>query len=65
MVISYVVIFSLSSVLREIYNKEINFKNLLGGCSMTIVCVGVLSICLLLIAIAIKLSVIIMEKKEY
>ena len=65
MVITYFVIFALSTFLKEKSDLITKLAELFNKSSMSIICIGIVLIGLIIIGLAIKSSIIIMEKKEY
>lgn len=65
MLITYFVIFTLSTLLKENSNVLTKLFGFLGGHSLSEICSGAFLVSLAIIFIAIKVSIAIMEKKEY
>lgn len=65
MVITYFVIFALSTFLKEKSDLITKLAKLFNKSSMSMICIGIVLIGLIIIGLAIKSSIIIMEKKEY
>ena len=65
MVITYFVIFALSTFLKEKSDLITKLAELFNKSSMSMICIGIVLIGLIIIGLAIKSSIIIMEKKEY
>lgn len=65
MIITNFAIFGLSTLLKEKLDLIVNLMEIFSKYSMTMICSGIIAVSLIVIGIAIKLSVIIMEKKEY
>ena len=65
MVITYFAIFALSTVLKEKSDLLANMVELFSKYSMVMIFIGILSVGLVIIGIAIKISISIMNKKEY
>ena len=65
MVITYFVIFALSTFLKEKSDLITKLAKLFNKSSMSMICIGIVLIALIIIGLAIKSSIIIMEKKEY
>ena len=65
MVITYFAIFALSTFLKEKSDLLANMVELFSKYSMVMIFIGILSVGLVIIGIAIKISISIMNKKEY
>ena len=65
MVITYFVIFSLSTFLKEKSDLITKLAELFNKSSMSMICIGIVLIGLIMIGLSVKSSIIIMEKKEY
>ena len=65
MVITYFAIFALSTFLKEKSDLLANMVELFSKYSMVMIFIGILSVGLVIIGIAIKISISIMDKKEY
>lgn len=65
MVITYFAIFALSTFLKEKSDLLANIVELFSKYSMVMIFIGILSVGLVIIGIAIKISISIMNKKEY
>lgn len=65
MVISYFAIFALSTFLREKSNELSSFIGFFSKYSLTMIGIGAASLGAIIIGILVKLSIIILEKKEY
>lgn len=65
MVITYFVIFALSTFLREKSDLITKLAELFNKSSMSMICIGIVLIGLIMIGLSVKSSIIIMEKKEY
>lgn len=65
MVITYFVIFALSTFLKEKSDLITKLAELFNKSSMTMICIGIVLIGLIMIRLSVKSSIIIMEKKEY
>ena len=65
MVITYFLIFALSTLLKEKSNFLAELMEIFSKNSMSMICLGILVVSVLIIGGAVKLSVMIMEKKEY
>lgn len=65
MVITYFVIFALSTFLKEKSDLITKFAELFNKSSMSMICIGIVLIGLIMIGLSVKSSIIIMEKKEY
>lgn len=65
MVITYFVIFALSTFLKEKSNLITKLAELFNKSSMSMICIGIVLIGLIMIGLSVKSSIIIMEKKEY
>lgn len=65
MVITYFVIFALSTFLKEKSDLITKLAELFNKSSMSMICIGIVLICLIMIGLSVKSSIIIMEKKEY
>lgn len=65
MVITYFAIFALSTFLKEKSNLITKLAELFNKSSMSMIFIGTVLIGLIIIGLAIKSSIIIMEKKEY
>ncbi|MEB3060447.1 ABC-2 transporter permease [Parvimonas micra] len=65
MVITYFVIFALSTFLKEKSDLITKLAELFNKSSMTMICIGIVLIGLIMIGLSVKSSIIIMEKKEY
>ena len=64
MVITYFIIFALST-LKEKSDFLAKLMEIFSKNSMSMICLGILVVSILIIGVAVKLSVMIMEKKEY
>ncbi|WP_459541390.1 ABC-2 transporter permease [Parvimonas micra] len=65
MVITYFVIFALSTFLKEKSDLITKLAELFNKSSMSMICIGIVLIGLIMIGLSVKSSIIIMEKKEY
>lgn len=65
MVITYFLIFALSTLLKEKSDFLVKLMEVLSKNSMPIICLGIIVVSILIISIAIKASIMIIEKKEY
>ena len=65
MMITYFAIFALSTFLKEKSDLLANMVELFSKYSMVMIFIGILSVGLVIIGIAIKISISIMNKKEY
>lgn len=65
MVITYFLIFALSTLLKEKSNFLAELMEIFSKNSISMICLGILVVSILIIGLAVKLSVMIMEKKEY
>lgn len=65
MIITYFLIFVLSTLLKEKSDFLTKLMRIFSKYSITIICLGIIAVSILIISIAIKLSIMIMEKKEY
>lgn len=65
MVITYFLIFALSSLLKEKSDFLAKLMEIFSKNLMTTICLGIIVVSILIIGIAIKSSIMIMEKKEY
>ena len=65
MVITYFVIFALSTFLKEKSDLITKLAELFNRSSMSMICIGIVLIGLIMIGLSVKSSIIIMEKKEY
>ena len=65
MMITYFAIFALSTFLKEKSDLLANMVELFSKYSMVMIFIGILSVGLVIIGIAIKISISIMDKKEY
>ena len=65
MVITYFVIFALSTFLKEKSDLLANMVELFSKYSMVMIFIGIVLVGLVIIGIAIKISISIMDKKEY
>lgn len=65
MVITYFVIFVLSTFLKEKSDLITKLAELFNKSSMSMICIGIVLIGLIMIGLSVKSSIIIMEKKEY
>lgn len=65
MVITYFAIFTLSTLLKEKSAFFVKLIEISGKYSISVICMGITFLGLIIIGIAIKSSVVIMEKKEY
>ena len=65
MVITYFVIFALSTFLKEKSDLITKLAELFNKSSMSMICIGIVLIGLIMIGLSEKSSIIIMEKKEY
>ena len=65
MVITYFLIFALSTMLKEKSNFLAELMEIFSKNSISMICLGILVVSILIIGLAVKLSVMIMEKKEY
>ncbi|VPH81289.1 Uncharacterised protein [Streptococcus pneumoniae] len=65
MVITYFLIFALSTLLKEKSDFLVKLMEIFSKNSMSVICLGIMVVSILIIGVAIKLSVMIMEKKEY
>ena len=65
MVITYFLIFALSTLLKEKSDFLVELMEIFSKNSISIICLGILVVSILIIGLAVKLSVMIMEKKEY
>ena len=65
MVIAYFAIFALSTFFKEKSDLLANMVELFSKYSMVVIFIGILSVGLVIIGIAIKISISIMDKKEY
>ena len=65
MVITYFVIFALSTFLKEKSDLITKLAELFNKSSMSMICIGIVLIGLIMIGLSVKYSIIIMEKKEY
>ncbi|MFS9305597.1 ABC-2 transporter permease [Streptococcus peroris] len=65
MVITYFLIFALSTLLKEKSDFLAKLMEIFSKNSMSMICLGILVVSVLIIGGAVKLSVMIMEKKEY
>ena len=65
MVITYFLIFALSTLLKEKSDFLAELMEIFSKNSISIICLGILVVSILIIGLAVKLSVMIMEKKEY
>lgn len=65
MVITYFVIFALSTFLKEKSDLLANMVELFSKYSMVMIFIGIILVGLVIIGIAIKISISIMDKKEY
>ena len=65
MVITYFVIFALSTFLKEKSDLITKLAELFNKSSMLMICIGIVLIGLIMIGLSVKSSIIIMEKKEY
>lgn len=65
MVITYFVIFALSTFLKEKFDLITKLAELFNKSSMSMICIGIVLIGLIMIGLSVKSSIIIMEKKEY
>ena len=65
MVITYFVIFALSTFLKEKSDLITKLAELFNKSSMSMICIGIVLIGLIIIGLSVKSSIIIMEKKEY
>lgn len=65
MVITYFLIFVLSTLLKEKSDFLTKLMRIFSKYSISIICLGIIAVSILIISIAIKLSIMIMEKKEY
>ncbi len=64
-VITYFVIFALSTFLKEKSDLITKLAELFNKSSMSMICIGIVLIGLIMIGLSVKSSIIIMEKKEY
>lgn len=65
MVITYFLIFAVSTLLKEKSDFLAKLLEIFSKHSMPIICLGIIVASILIIGIAVKLSIVIMEKKEY
>lgn len=65
MIITYFVIFVLATFLRGKSDLLMKIANILNKSSILMICAGITLTGLLIIGIAVKSSIVIMEKKEY
>ena len=65
MVITYFVIFALSTFLKEKSDLITKLAELFNKSSMSMICIGIVLIGLIMSGLSVKSSIIIMEKKEY
>lgn len=65
MVITYFLIFALSTLLKEKSDFLVKLMEIFSKNSMSMISLGILVISISIIGVAVKLSVMIMEKKEY
>lgn len=65
MVITYFLIFALSTLLKEKSDFLAELMEIFSKNSISMICLGILVVSILIIGVAVKLSVMIMEKKEY
>lgn len=65
MVITYFVIFALATFLKEKTDVLIELPDFFSKSSMSMIFTGIVLIGLIIIGLAIKISIVIMEKKEY
>ncbi|WAW14059.1 ABC-2 transporter permease [Peptostreptococcus equinus] len=65
MVITYFLIFALSTLLKEKSDFLAKLMEMLSKNSMSMICLGIIVISVIIIGITIKLSIMIMDKKEY
>ena len=65
MIITYFVIFALATFLREKSDLLMKIANILNKSPILMICAGITLTGLLIIGIAVKSSIVIMEKKEY
>ena len=65
MVITYFVIFALSTFLKEKSDLITKLAELFNKSSISMICIGIVLIGLIMIGLSVKSSIIIMEKKEY
>lgn len=65
MMITYFVIFALSTFLKEKSDLITKLAELFNKSSMSMICIGIVLIGLIMIGLSVKSSIIIMEKKEY
>ncbi len=65
MVITYFAIFTLSTLLKEKSAFLVKLMEVLSKYSISMICIGITFLGLIIIGIAIKASVVIIEKKEY
>ena len=65
MVITYFLIFALSTLLKEKSDFLAKLMEMLSKNSMSMICLGIIVVSVIIIGITIKLSIMIMDKKEY
>lgn len=65
MVITYFLIFALSTLLKEKSDFLAKLMEMLSKNSMSMICLGIIVVSVIVIGITIKLSIMIMDKKEY
>lgn len=65
MVITYFLIFGLSTLLKTKSDFLAKLMKIFSMYSMPMICLGILAVSILIIGVAVKSSIMIMEKKEY
>lgn len=65
MMITYFLILALSTLLKEKSDFLVKLMEIFSKHSMPMICLGIMVVSILIIGFAIKLSIMIMEKKEY
>lgn len=65
MAITYFLIFALSTLLKEKSDFLAKLMEMLSKNSMSMICLGIIVVSIIIIGITIKLSIMIMDKKEY
>lgn len=65
MVITYLLIFGLSTLLKTKSDFLAKLMKIFSMYSMPMICLGILAVSILIIGVAVKSSIMIMEKKEY